>query len=235
MRSFLLAAGKGTRLLPLTLEIPKCLVNIDKKPLLSYWLDLFHKHRISKVYINSNHLHEKVVEFLKTVEAKVDIELCYEEKLLGSLGTLVVNKSEVMLESQILVCYADNLTNVDFSKFIEFHKSHKYPISIGLFEAQNPQECGILELDKDDIVVSFIEKPIVPKSNLANAGIYIFDTRILEDIQYNGKLLDIAYDLLPKFINNMKGYKISEFIYDIGDLNKLEFAHDYLMNHKEEF
>lgn len=235
MNTFLLAAGKGTRLQPLTLTIPKCLVCINNKPLLSYWIDLFVKYKIKKIYINSHHFHEQVFSFVSSLRGNYSIEICYEDKLLGSLGTLVVNKSKIIREKEILVCYADNLTNLNIDKFIKFHRSHDFPVSIGLFETDYPKECGILELNEADVVVSFEEKPPEPKSNLANAGIYIFDTDIFKSFLYNGKLLDIAYDLLPKYIGKMKGYKIEDFIYDIGDVNKLAFAENYLVNNPEKF
>jgi len=230
MNVFLLAAGKGTRLLPLTINVPKCLVEINGKPLLSYWIDLFAKYQINKIFINTHYLQEKVSYYLENFKGNINIETCYEKELLGSLGTLIINKSKIMVEQNVLVCYADNLTNINLNKFINFHNSHNLPISIGLFETDFPKDCGIIELDENNIVVSFEEKPECPKSNLANAGIYIFETSIFEPISFNNKLLDIAFDLLPNYIGKMKGYKLNDFIYDIGDIRKLEYAENYLKN-----
>ena len=229
MKAVLLAAGLGTRLRPLTEQIPKCLVPINNVPLIEYWFRLFEKSGISHVLINTHYLHKKVGDYIKNYTGNLIITLSYEKKLLGSLGTIICNKSFWQNEKEILICYADNLTNIDLSKFIEFHKSHTNPITIGLFKAENPKECGIVELDRKGKVISFEEKPKNPKSNLANAGIYIFEIKVLGDyVCEENKILDIGFDFLPKYVNKMSGYVIKEFLIDIGTMDKYNFANEYV-------
>jgi len=235
MKCFLLAAGKGTRLLPITLDVPKCLVKINNVPLLQYWLELFEIYSIDEVYINLHHLQNKVVDFVNGFNSGIKINLIYEESLLGSLGTLVSNKESFLKEEFILICYADNLTNLNIKDFIDFHKSHNFPISMGLFQTKFPRECGILELNESGTVISFEEKPKHPKTNLANAGVYIINTNLFNEFGNSDTILDIAYHLLPKFINNMKGYLIKEFIFDIGNIEKLIYADNYVKSNLDEF
>lgn len=228
MRCFLLAAGMGTRLRPITDTTPKCLVPINGKPLLQYWFELLTKYSVEEVFINLHHLAEKVSEFVVTYRLPIVVSMVREHELLGSLGTLIYNLPAYQNEHSLLVCYADNLTNINLEKFMHFHKSHDKPITIGLFETPTPQECGILELDEQGTVVSFEEKPAEPKSNLANAGIYVIDVEALKAFANMKIPCDVAYDFLPLFIGKMKGYRVTEFLYDIGDLRKLTYAEDYV-------
>lgn len=235
MKCFLLAAGKGTRLFPITSSLPKCLVEINGKPLMYYWFKLLQKYNITDLFINLHYLPEKVEEYVNSLKTSISVQLIFEKQLLGSLGTLVQNYELIKYEDFILVCYADNLTNLNIKKFLDFHLSHDFPISMGLFETNSPQECGILEMNNENVIVSFEEKPKNPISNLANAGVYIMNTKIFNNFQKTNELLDISYNLLPNYINNMKGYIIEEFIYDIGDLNKLKFAENYVLENINQF
>ena len=95
MKAFILAAGKGSRLKPLTDHNPKCLLSIGGRPLLQYWLEACKLHGIQEVLINLHHHAEKVVKFIQSKNWPIKIRLSYETQLLGSGGTLVANKNFV--------------------------------------------------------------------------------------------------------------------------------------------
>lgn len=235
MKTFLLAGGLGTRLRPITNRIPKCLVPVNDIPLLNYWISLFEKHKIHDILINIHHLPEKVDKFLNNYNGSLKFTRIYEGKLAGSLGTILNNKKLYKDENIILVCYADNLTNMNITSIIDYHKSHSSPITMGLFKTQYPSQCGIAYIDSSNTIVDFIEKPDDPESNLANAGVYVFNTNIFSNMIPAKEILDIGYDLLPKFTNNMKGYLIEDYIFDIGNIKKLEQAESYVINNPGEF
>jgi len=235
MNCFLLAAGKGTRLKPITNTIPKCLVPINNKPLLSYWFDLFEFYKIEEVLINVHYLPDKVIEFVNKYKGNLKITTIFEKDLLGSFGTLVQNIEKYKNEDSLFVCYADNLTNFNIKEFIFFHNSHDKPVTVGLFTTPFPKQCGIIELDIESNIISFEEKPENPKSNLANAGIYMIDVSEISKYKMGNRILDIAFDFLPNYINNMKGYLTNEFLYDIGDVKKLKFAETYVKENIDEF
>jgi len=127
MKAFLLAAGIGSRLRPITDKIPKCLVPINGRPLLYYWLKLFEQHGISEVLINLHHLPDLVFQFLQENEFNLKIHTVFEQELLGSSGTIRSNFDFVCNEREFLICYADNLTNINLGNMIDFHVS-KRPI-----------------------------------------------------------------------------------------------------------
>jgi mannose-1-phosphate guanylyltransferase len=223
MKAFLLAAGLGTRLRPITNSIPKCLVPISGKPLLQWWFELLEFHKVDEVLINLHYFADEVRKFAESYQGNLKIHLFYEDNLLGSAGTLRANKEFVKNEESFFILYADNLTDFNLSDFLEFHNSKKMPFSMALFRAANPQACGIATLDSENIIVEFTEKPKEPKSDLANAGIYIASPEVLELIP-ELNLADIGFHLLPQLEGKMAGLEIKDYLIDIGTLENLSRA-----------
>jgi len=223
VKAYLLAAGEGTRLGQLTKTIPKCLVPIKGKPLLHYWLKLCERHGISHLLLNLHHLPHLVEEFLDSTSYRPKIKTFYEEKLLGSAGTIAVNWDFVAGEEAFFVLYADNLTNANLEKMRKFHMNHGGICTLGLFKANNPKECGIAELNADGLVVDFVEKPPHPKSDLANAGVYIASPEIFDYIP-NKEVVDLGFDVLPRLAGKMYGYRIREYLLDVGTWENYEKA-----------
>lgn len=219
-KAFLLAAGLGTRLRPLTNIIPKCLVPICDKPLLGWWIDLMEKHGIKEVLINLHHLSEQVIFFINSYPTKIKFRFFYEKKLLGSGGTLRENKGFIKNEKAFFILYADNLTNYDLTLFYEFHEKKEQLLSMALFTTDTPQICGIAAVDENDIVFSFEEKPKLPKSNQANAGLYIAKPEVI-DLIPNLEITDIGFHLLPQLVGKMAGWKSNNYLIDIGTFDNL--------------
>lgn len=236
MKAFLLAAGLGTRLQPITNITPKCLVEVAGRPMLDYWFSIFRKYGITEVLINLNHFPDQVKEYIQNNSSDINVTLVYEEKLLGSLGTLLKNQKFVENEKSFFVFYSDTLTNINLKEMYEVHQHANKLFTMGLFRSNNPSSCGIVKLDASGCIIDFEEKPTKPKSELANAGVYIIEYEVLKTIKVESdKLLDIGFDLLPKFINNMQGYLIDDFIIDMGTHANLAFANDYVSKNQDIF
>ncbi len=228
MKAFLLSAGEGTRLRPLTNKIPKCLIPVNNKPLLHYWLKLCEKYGVEEVLINLHHLSSQIEEFLENNHYKVKIKKVYEKKLLGSAGTIAANKDFIEGEESFFIFYTDNLTNMNLRKMWKFHKTHQGTFTMGLFRTDFPQGCGIIKMNKNYLISGFQEKPEHPVSNLANAGIYVAGSRLLnyidEVIKNQEKLIeekissppDLGYHILPGLVGKMYGYLIEEYFLEIG-------------------
>jgi len=226
MKAFLLAAGKGTRLLPLTKTTPKCLVPLGGKPILDYWFEIFEKHGIDEIFMNISHLAEKVEEHVAESVTSVKVNLGFEEVLLGSGGTIKQNHAFVAGEKEFFILYADHLTQVDLTKILEFHRDHHKPVTLGLFHASHPEQCGIVEVDDGGIITSFVEKPEKPKSDLAFAGVMVCGAELF-DYFPDEEVFDLGFHLLPKLAGNAAGFVLQEYHRDIGTPERLAHAeHD---------
>lgn len=231
MKAFLLAAGLGTRLKPITDSTPKCLVDIAGKPLLDYWIRLFIKNNISEVLINTHHLSNQVHEYICNINAKeknINLIEFYENELLGSGGTIAANFDFVKDDEMFFICNADNLTDINLLDMAQdICCDNEVVLSMALFFAKNPSECGIVNINKDKRIIDFEEKPNNPQSNLANAGIYLARREIFEYIPKN-KFVDIGKDILPKLTNKMRGWESNFHLLDIGTPKKLCEAQQFV-------
>lgn len=212
MRALLLAAGEGTRLRPITQNIPKCLVPINGKPLLEYWLDNLSAIGVSEFLINTSYLHEQVELYVQNSPYKSQITLVYEEKLLNTGGTLLANRDFFNKEPFMLI-HADNLSFCDFASFIESHQKRdkKSLLTMMLFKSDSPSSCGIVTLDQENIVQKFYEKVLNPPSNLANGAVYICEYEIFDFLESLEKeSIDFSLEVLPAHLG-----KINTFLNDI--------------------
>lgn len=217
MKAFLLAAGLGTRLRPLTNTTPKCMLPIADRPMLYHWFQLLRKHGVSDVLINLHHLPDIVRDYAKGFSLSypdLSIALFYEKNLLGSAGTVKANADWIKDEEQFLIAYADNLTNANLTKLTKFHQKRNAIFTMGLFCSDYPQGCGIAALDDNGLIVDFIEKPKNPGSNMANAGIYVATPALLDHIPE--EVADLGYDVLPGLVGRMYGCQIEGYLRDIG-------------------
>ena len=223
MKAFLLAAGHGTRLRPLTDNTPKCLLPIRGVPLLQIWLETCRRFGIEEVLINIHARASAVYEFLKRHPCKTKVRIAEEAELLGSAGTIVENRRWVESEDSFWVFYADVLQQADLSAMFRLHQSRRPAVTVGAYPVPDPQRCGVLELDPNGTVLNFVEKPAHPRSNLAFSGILI-GTRVLLDTIPVRRPADLGFDVLPQLIGNMVAYPISNFLLDIGTMENYELA-----------
>jgi NDP-sugar pyrophosphorylase family protein len=206
-KALLLAAELGTRLRPLIDSVPKCLIPIGGKPLLDIWIERLTECGIREAAINTHALAERIRVHIAEVNAKNDIHLveAFEPVLLGSAGTVTANADLANDVDEVVIIYADNFSNIDLRPLIAFHRLHTDPLTMVLFRASNPSACGIAELDEDGRIISFVEKPKTPASNLANAGLYVVDAATYREIA-KMRAFDLGFDVLPRFVGRMRGW-----------------------------
>jgi len=224
MKAFLLTAGLGTRLHPITHTLPKCLVPIAGKPLINWWFESMQQAGVTEVLINLHHLPHMVMAHVNALDTPIKVEFVYEPVLLGSAGTLRANKSFVQDQKSFFIFYGDNLTNTSLSNLYNFHASQSHGFTMALFETNNPTGCGIVSLNNDFTVTYFEEKPANPTSNLANAGLYVASPAVIDLIDSAKSPADIGFDLLPLLVGKMSGIKINDYLIDIGTHKNLEKA-----------
>ncbi len=208
---------------------------IGDETLLEIWLALLDRYGVGSVLINTSHLAEQVVGFVDRIRDRyrLTIDLFHEERLLGSGGTLWANRSWVDGEEDFLICYADNLTDLDLGSMVRAHREYRALgaiLTMGLFHAPDPAACGIAVLDDNGRIAEFVEKPEKPRSDLANAGVYVatqalfdyFPPRPLDPRE----VVDLGHHLLPNLAGRMFGYPIREYLKDIGTVEAYHTALD---------
>lgn len=233
MKAFLLSAGLGTRLRPLTKETPKCLLKIAGTALIDIWIKKLKRAKIEQILVNIHHLPDKMNQHLEKYSEDSGLVLSYEERLLGSAGTLLANRKFIGDDQEFLVCNADTLTAIDPSVLIKAHKEKKFLATLALIEATKPQAMGIVELDDGSVIRSFEEKPQNPKSNLAYAGLCVIDRKVMKYIDPD-KPQDIGTHLLPQLCGLSKGVQFDDYLRDIGTLESYELAQDEWLEYMDQ-
>lgn len=225
MKAFLLAAGLGTRLRPITDTTPKCLIEIGGRPLLDIWLDALAKAGVQEVLVNTHHLAALVEAHVARRSTSPVVRLSHEPVLLGSAGTLSANRDFVADDDMFLVINADNLTDFDLGVLVDAHRAAATIATLSVFKAPRPSECGIVEVVAGR-VVGFVEKPVNPGSDVANAGMYAFDPSVLDEIP-ESLPCDIGFDLLPRLVGRARAVALGDcYFLDIGTPAALERARD---------
>lgn len=212
MKAMILAAGKGIRLRPYTNQIPKCMISIAGKPILEHIIEWLKKHEIKEIIINLHYLPELIKDYFS--EGKkwgVKIYYSYEEHLLGTAGG--VKNVESFFDGPFLVWYGDNLSTCNLNKLYQFHKAKGGLGTIVLHQREEVRHSGVVRLDGDDRIIFFQEKPKSEKvlSNWVNAGIYLFEQKVLNYI-YPDKILDFGQDVFPYLLGRgerLYGYRLS--------------------------
>lgn len=224
MKVVLLAAGKGTRLRPLTDEMPKVMIPIGGKPILEHHVEHLAGAGIREIFINLHHLPDRITShFGDGKKWGVRIRYSFEPELMGTAGA--VKKLEAELRGgPFLVVYGDNYLEMDLSGFIEASAARDGVGTIAVFEKADVIGSGILELGKDDEVVRFKEKPAPDEvfSHWVSAGLFYFRPAIFEYIPsgYSDFGLDVIPSLLRKR-GRLYAYRLSGGVWAIDDLDLL--------------
>jgi len=226
LRALLLAAGLGTRLRPLTNSIPKCLVPIQGKPLLGYWFDLLFTGGIERALVNTHHHAPAVVEFVTRSPWRDQVDLVHEALLLGTGGTVLCNRGWFG-RGAFMVAHADNLSRFPVAGFRAAHATRPPGAAITMmtFDTDDPQSCGIVDLDEGGLVRTFHEKVADPPGCRANGAVYIFEPEVLDFISgLDREVVDLSVDVIPAYLGRIGVYHNADYHRDIGTPESLRRA-----------
>jgi len=227
LRALLLAAGLGTRLRPLTLDTPKCLVPIGGEPLLAWWLHKLEATGCEAVLVNTHHLADQVVQFLNCWQSSsMSIKAVHEPELLGTAGTLIAHQT--FFEGAIgLLIHADNAMASDLDPFVRAHAQRQSGCLLTMltFCSDTPSSCGIVEINPEGIVRSFHEKVARPPGNRANGALYAFEQPLINFIcGIEPSPTDFSTEVIPALIGRIQTWHTDQAYLDIGIPSALEQA-----------
>jgi mannose-1-phosphate guanylyltransferase len=229
MKALLLAAGFGKRLGDLTKVMPKPLVKVANQPMLAFCIEQLWNSGVTEVIINTHYLAQKIEEFIDGFDTPMKLILHYEEKLLGTAGTLRKH-IDFLSDDDFLVMHSDNFFSYSLSDFVNGHKARNVGTfgTLGTFKTHQPEDCGVILLNPDKTIREFHEKVSNPPTNLANTAIYIFTPKIREPLfELSQGDNDINRNLIPKLINNLYTHNFEGMFVDIGTPEGLKLANNY--------
>ncbi|MDO9050398.1 MAG: NDP-sugar synthase [Methylotenera sp.] len=224
MKAMILAAGKGTRVRPLTYELPKPMIPILGKPVMAYLIEHLAKHQINEVMVNVSYLHEKIQQYFGDGH-RFGIEIGYSfegdvsngkiiPSPVGSAGGMrkIQDFGQFFNETTIVIC-GDAIIDLDITAAVVEHRKKGAIVSLVAKEVPMDKVSGygIVVTNDDGKIVSFQEKPtqLEARSNLASTGIYIFEPEALNLIP-SGSTFDIGSDLFPLLVEkNLPFYAIN--------------------------
>jgi mannose-1-phosphate guanylyltransferase/phosphomannomutase len=223
MKAVIMAGGKGTRLRPLTCNLPKPMVPIFSKPVMEYTIMLLKKHHIFDIAVTVQYLPEEIVNYFGDGQDwGVRLHYFEETQPLGTAGS--VKNCEKFLDEPFIVISGDGITDIDLTKGISFHREKQALATIVLTKADNPLEFGVVIVDDDGKIVRFLEKPSWSQvfSDLVNTGIYILEPEVLKFCPDNS-FFDFSKDLFPILLGNqlpLYGCGLAGYWSDIGNIQQ---------------
>ena len=214
-QAIILAGGLGTRLRSVVSELPKCMAPVAGKPFLHYVIAHLQKEGIQDFIFSVGYKSESIISFVKENLAPNNFQLSIEEEPLGTGGAiqLAIEKST---EKNILVCNGDTLFNVHINELSNFHEIHNSDCTLCLKPMNNFDRYGVVELNNDNLIISFKEKQFYEKG-LINGGVYLLNTKSFLNRNLPVKF-SFEKDYLEKFVGERKMYGLiqDEYFIDIG-------------------
>lgn len=210
MKALFLAGGLGTRLKPITDNLPKPMVPIMGKPLLERNIEKLKRHGVDEILLSTCYKPEIIKNYFGD-GSKLGVKISYitEDEPLGTAGA--IRNAAKYIDDTFLVFNADILSDIDISEMLRLHMERGARATIAVTRVANPSAYGVIEHDENGFVTAFREKPKPheTRSNLINAGTYIFEPEILDEIPA-GRAVSVERETYPLLLQ--KGYRIA--IYD---------------------
>ena len=223
MRAVLMAGGSGTRLRPLTCDLPKPMVPVLNRPIAEHTVNLLKRHHITEIIATLFYLPDVMRDYFQDGK-DFGVQMTYaveEEQPLGTAGC--VKNVEELLDDTFIVISGDSITDFDLNQAIAFHQEKGSKATIVLTRVPNPLEFGVVITDKSDRIVRFLEKPTTSEifSDTVNTGIYILEPSVLDYLPPDCEK-DFSNDLFPLLLAReepMYGYVAEGYWCDVGHLN----------------
>ena len=239
MKAMILAAGVGSRLDPLTRNVPKPMVPVVNKPVMEHIVEVLARNGFKDIMVNLHYLGDQIQNYFGDGKKwGVKIHYSPEERLWGDAGS--VKRCEDFFDDEaFLVVGGDDLADMDLKRLVRFHQDKKAMATISLSLVDDPSEYGIALLNERGKITRFLEKPKgeVIFSNSANTGVYVFNRDVL-DLIPKGTPYGFGHNLFPMLLEQRArffGYLTSSYWKDVGNLKQYQEAHQDALNGRCDF
>lgn len=215
MKVLILCGGKGERLKPFTDSVPKPLIKIKDRPILSYLLSHFQSYGFQEFVIAVGYKAEAIIEYFEREHRNLQVEFVDS----GDADIIDrIKDSSKYLSGDFLMSYGDTLADVDLDGLIRFHQGHEGDVSITCYPLQS--QFGVLEMADSGRITSFVEKPVLDK--WINIGYYYFSERIMSQLKRHETFLDFLYKVTKE--GNLYSYKHTGVHITVNTVKELEEA-----------
>jgi NDP-sugar pyrophosphorylase family protein len=228
MKAMIMAAGVGSRLMPMTREIPKPMISMANRPLMANTVQLLQKHGFTSI-ISNLHYHADSIRgyFGDGQEFGVSMNYSLEEELMGTAGG--VKRCEWFLDDTFVIVSGDALTDIDLALLLQAHKQKGALATIALKEVEDVEHFGIVISNEEGLIQNFQEKPRPAEalSNVANTGIYVFEPEIFRYIP-PGQFYDFGKQVFPHLVKAgcpFYGITVDGYWCDVGNIDTYRQAH----------
>jgi mannose-1-phosphate guanylyltransferase/phosphomannomutase len=236
MKAVIMAGGFGTRMRPLTINLPKPMIPMVNRPILEIIVELLKKHKLTDLISVVFYQSEVITEYFRDgAEFGVQMQYKAAESDLGTAGS-VKNCQSLINKERFLVISGDVLTDFDLSAAIQFHERNKAKATMVLTRVENPLAFGVVITGKDGKIQRFLEKPTWGEvfSDTVNTGIYILEPEVLDLIPEKEEF-DFSKNLFPRMLKEgmpLFGYVAQGYWADIGNLDQYRLAHQDIFGGK---
>ncbi len=219
MKACIMCGGEGTRLRPMTLERPKPLIPLLNKPSVTHLIEHLRGEGFTDIVMTLGYLSDMIESEVSRIK-DINIRSVYEETALGTAGG-VKNARAYLEDGSFMVVGGDHVLDMQLSEIYRFHEHNDAMVTIGLICIDDTAEYGICDMDSENVIHRFLEKPNPGEvfSNLVNTGIYVCDPEILDWIP-DGEMYDFAKNVFPALLDAGKqidGYLVQGRWTDIGN------------------
>ncbi|MFW6034775.1 MAG: sugar phosphate nucleotidyltransferase [Halothermotrichaceae bacterium] len=235
MKAVIMAGGQGSRLRPLTCDLPKPMVPIVNYPVMEYIIKLLKEYGIKEIAVTSFYLPQVIENYFGSGEKwGVNLHYFVEEKPLGTAGS--VHNADQFLDETFVVISGDAITDFNLQKAVNFHKEKQADATLVLAREEIPLDYGVVMTDDNGKIIRFLEKPNWGQvfSDTINTGIYLLEPEIFNLFPKNIKF-DFSKDLFPLMLERkMKlfGIALNGYWNDIGSLEEYHQTHFDFINQK---
>lgn len=228
MKAVIMAGGFGTRIQPLTCNVPKPMIPLMNRPIMLHIVELLKKYQITDLVMLLYHQPNVIKNFFRD-GTDFGVKITYVTPLedMGTAGA--VKCAEKYLDERFLIISGDLLTDFNLKRLIDFHEENKSLATITLTSVKDPLQFGVVVTDKDRRITQFLEKPGWGEviSDTINTGIYLLEPEVLTYIPENENF-DFSQDLFPLLLKNQAplfGYPAKGYWRDIGNTDSYREAH----------